>query len=367
MSAIDPTNNTGLIIDDFINYAISHLSTIGGTINTVSLYPPLQTPGPAVIIWQGYTVAPAIPSVSVIEPEMEVQTELEAFEQTEIQNEILTEEVVYANEVLDEGNLPNEEYEVVEAYIDNTEEVIENLELKLEANLEIRYEQNKKRPKAAKITGKQQKVNLDLIEKALIKIGITNTAIITAVKANAMKESQATPIDENMNYSGNSIADVRRIFTKRAGKYTDAQLTEIKKNEVAMGDLMYGPESGKVGKWLGNDVKGDGFKYRGRGFIQVTGKGNYSACSLALYKDARLVKTPDLLLNAQTAADSTAWFINRSLKTFSKSMGIGLTNPTQANANLLVTSIIAGSPIKRGGSGFLASLVVLVDDYSTQV
>lgn len=49
MSAIDPTNNTGLIIDDFINYAISHLSTIGGVINTTSLYPPLQTPGPAVI------------------------------------------------------------------------------------------------------------------------------------------------------------------------------------------------------------------------------------------------------------------------------------------------------------------------------
>jgi hypothetical protein len=163
MSAIDPTNNTGLIIDDFINYAISHLSTIGGTINTVSLYPPLQTPGPAVILWQGYTVAPAIPSVAVIEPEMEIQNPLQALEVAEMENEILTEEVVYANQVLEEGNLPNEENEVVEAYIDNTEEVIQNLELKLEANEELREEKNKKRPKAQKITGKQQKTNLDLI------------------------------------------------------------------------------------------------------------------------------------------------------------------------------------------------------------
>lgn len=64
MSAIDPTNNTGLIIDDFINYANAHLGTVSGVINTVSLYPPLQTPGPAVILWSGYTIQPAKPSVS---------------------------------------------------------------------------------------------------------------------------------------------------------------------------------------------------------------------------------------------------------------------------------------------------------------
>ena len=367
MSAIDPTNNTGLIIDDFINYAISHLSTIGGVINTTSLYPPLQTPGPAVIIWQGYTVAPATPSVVVIEPEMEQQTPLEAFEQTEIQNEILTEDVLQANEVLDGDTLETSEYEVVEAYIENTEEVIENLELKLEANLELREEQNKKRPKAKKITGKEKTKNLDLIEKALIKIGIKDTAIITAVKANALKESQASPIDENMNYSGNTIADVRRIFTKRAAKYGDVELAAIKANEQKMGDLMYGPSSGQVGKWLGNTSEGDGFRYRGRGFIQLTGKANYSACSLAIYKDTRLVKNPDLVLDAQVAADSCAWFINRSLNTFSKKMGIKTSNPSQEDANLLITSIIAGSPINRNGKGFLASLVRLVDDYSTQV
>jgi predicted chitinase len=367
MSAIDPTNNTGLIIDDFINYAISHLSTIGGVINTTSLYPPLQTPGPAVILWQGYTVAPATPSVAVIEPEMEEQTPLEAIEIAQMENEILREDVLQANEVLEGDTLETSEYEVVEAYIENTEEIIENLELKLEANLELRQEQNQKRPKAQKITGKQQKVNLDLIEKALIKIGITNQAIITAVKANAMKESQATPIDENMRYGGTDNSKIKRIFGKRATKFTDEQLTEIKRNEVSMGDLMYGPDSGATGKRLGNTEKGDGFRFRGRGFIQLTGRGNYTAASLALYKDTRLVKDPDSALNAQSAADTTAWYINRSLKSFGKAMKISITNPTQEDANLLITSIVAGDYIKRGGSGFLASLVVLVDSYATQV
>jgi hypothetical protein len=62
MSAIDPTNNTGLIIDDFINYANAHLGSVSGVINTVSTYPPLQTPGPGVILWSGYTLSPSKPS-----------------------------------------------------------------------------------------------------------------------------------------------------------------------------------------------------------------------------------------------------------------------------------------------------------------
>ena len=367
MSAIQPTNNTGLIIDDFINYANAHLSTLSGVINTISLYPPLQTPGPAVIMWAGYTVTPATPSQIAIEPVMEEMTPQESFEQAEAQVEFLTEDLNQANEILDSGELPPEQFDIVTEYVVLTEEKINNIELNIEANQELRAEQDKKPKPKKPITGKEKLKNLDLIEKALIKIGITDTAIIKAVKANALKESQASPIDEDMRYGGTSNSKIKVIFGARANKYSDDELTKIKQSEVSMGDLMYGPESGKVGKWLGNDAVGDGFKYRGRGFIQLTGKANYSACSLALYKDARLVKTPDLVLDAQVAADSCAWFVKRSLSNFGKRMSIATTNPSQEDANLLITSIIAGSPIKRGGSGFLASLVVKVDGYSTQV
>jgi hypothetical protein len=81
MAAINPTNNTGIIIDEFIAYADNHLKTVMGTVTTVSswgvgpppfLIPtPVQTPGPAIITWTGYTVTPAQPSFQIPEPTVE--------------------------------------------------------------------------------------------------------------------------------------------------------------------------------------------------------------------------------------------------------------------------------------------------------
>lgn len=62
---------------------------------------------------------------------------------------------------------------------------------------------------------------------------------------------------------------------------------------------MYEPPSKKA-KALGNTIKGDGYKYRGRGYVQITGRANYHKASGPTHKD--LVENPDIALEPAVAA-----------------------------------------------------------------
>ena len=60
---------------------------------------------------------------------------------------------------------------------------------------------------------------------------------------------------------------------------------------------------------LGNGALGDGAKYKGRGFIQLTGKANYRKYSRRLGLGTRLVDNPDLANDPKIAADLLAYFL----------------------------------------------------------
>lgn len=76
-SPLPPNNNPNLIIDAFIVNAIAHLQTVSGIINTISLYPPLATPGPGIVNWSGYFVLPSSPGVSIMADEPSTEALLE--------------------------------------------------------------------------------------------------------------------------------------------------------------------------------------------------------------------------------------------------------------------------------------------------
>ena len=60
---------------------------------------------------------------------------------------------------------------------------------------------------------------------------------------------------------------------------------------------------------MGNTEDGDGWKYIGRGLIQLTGKDNYAAASEALGED--LVSNPQLVEEPRVAALTAGWFWNK--------------------------------------------------------
>ena len=214
------------------------------------------------------------------------------------------------------------------------------------------------------MTAEKQK-NADLLTAELKKKGF-NQGQIAAVLGNVAKESGLTAKDENLDYGKTSNERIRSIFGSRATGKTDAELDVIKKDPKQMGEMMYGAGT-KVGQGMGNTEPGDGFKYRGRGFIQLTGKNNYAAASKAIFGDNRLVDNPDLASDPAVAAQISAWFTEKQGKGMAKKMGVDLASASQEDLNRVYTSAIAGREIKKGEGGYLGGEVMgKVNAYAQQ-
>ena len=198
------------------------------------------------------------------------------------------------------------------------------------------------------IKSPQIQQNLSMIEESLKKQGITDPNYIAAVKANVMKETGGKTVSENLNYSKTSNERIKSIFGKRASKFSDEELNKIKSDPQKMAEMMYGKDT-DIGKSMGNTEEGDGFKYRGRGFIQLTGKKNYAAASKAIFGDDRLVKDPDMANNPETAAAISAWYMKEGQSRMAANLKIDTANMSRSDANILATSQIAGGDIRKKG------------------
>ena len=106
---------------------------------------------------------------------------------------------------------------------------------------------------------------------------------------------------ENLNYSAVSL---QTVF----GKYFPGNLEEsYARQPEKIANRVYG---GRMGN--GNEVSGDGYKYRGRGALQLTGKDNYKAFATYLNKP-EIVTTPDLVATTYSFESAIFFFDKNKL------------------------------------------------------
>jgi len=141
------------------------------------------------------------------------------------------------------------------------------------------------------------------------KHGLNTRLRIAHFMAQIEHESGLKPISENLNYSKQGLLNT---FNKY---FTDDILRENGDIEKLGTSTLYARQPEKTANRVyanrmgnGDELSGEGWKYRGRGYLQITGKENYFR--LANDTDLDCLKNPDLLLEEPNAMISALWFWN---------------------------------------------------------
>lgn len=157
-----------------------------------------------------------------------------------------------------------------------------------------------------------QAENISVIISEMKAQGITNEFAQVGILSVIGKESGFIPQCEK-SYSSTSNARLRAIFGRRLSKYTDEQLTYLKRDDIAFFDAIYGIGAKDYFRWqTGNTAPGDGWKYRGRGFNQITFKNSYKKYGNIVGVD--LVANPDRLNDIDIAAKLAVYFMRIAVK-----------------------------------------------------
>ena len=141
------------------------------------------------------------------------------------------------------------------------------------------------------------------LTEVLPGFSINTVPRVAAFIAQCAHESREfTVLEENLNYNA---AGLLRIFPRY---FQNINPDQYARQPQRIASLVYGNRMGN-----GPEHTGDGWRYRGRGVIQLTGKNNYTACSQELFGDSRLVEDPDSVSRDRNLALMTAcWFWNRN-------------------------------------------------------
>ena len=155
-------------------------------------------------------------------------------------------------------------------------------------------------------TKERAELFLPFLQGALKAYEITTPRRMAGFLSQISHESgRLETLEESLNYSADALIKMfgrHRISEADARKY--GRTAGQKANQEAIANLIYGGEWGK--KNLGNFLWGDGWRFRGRGLKQLTGRSNYDRCGAAIGED--LLNRPERLLMPVNAALSAGWF-----------------------------------------------------------
>ena len=166
-------------------------------------------------------------------------------------------------------------------------------------------------PNAGQVAG----VFVPVLNTAMNRYQIVGQKRIAAFIAQVGHESgQLTRLVENLNYSADGLANTwptRYAEPDGKGGYVKVLINDKPRNKPSVLGLSLARKPEQIANAtyagrMGNTAPCDGWKYRGRGLIQLTGKTNYRLCGEALGID--LLVQPELMEKPQHACMAAAWF-----------------------------------------------------------
>ncbi|MFX0282473.1 glycoside hydrolase family 19 protein [Pseudomonas aeruginosa] len=140
------------------------------------------------------------------------------------------------------------------------------------------------------------------LNAAMGRFGITSPVRVAAFLAQVGHESaHLTQLVENLNYSACGLAATWPSRYLGADGQPNALAQRLARNPQAIATNAYASRNGN-----GDEASGDGWRFRGRGLLQITGRANYRAVAGGL--DQPLEVEPELLEQPEFAVLSAAWW-----------------------------------------------------------
>lgn len=209
---------------------------------------------------------------------------------------------------IDRSEMDDSEYEVVkkEAQVQALQETRERHDARITQSAVVPVPETSKE-RQTRIQSSPVSVNEShsLLKDALAEKGISDDQSVGNIFAQVEAESNFVPQEEQLHrYSARNLYAMfgpNQSKNKVRFRSMDEAQRVVSQGPEAVGDVIYGNR-------MGNTEEGDGFRYRGRGYIQLTGKDNYEKYGERIGVD--LVDDPDLANDPSVASSIAAEYFS---------------------------------------------------------